>query len=373
MDFEFAPDMLMLRNMLRRFIQKDVRPLEMKYFTSGRLEPDERTHLRGAIEQMGLWGLTVPEQFGGGGLDLVTTCLLEIELGKSFIPLEIGEVPNLLYACSGDQIPSYLEPALAGERRAILAVREPSGTHPQSWSMRATPGANGSYVLNGQKLVVTQPHPEDFFVVIAKSPHDYTAFIVDSEDIYLSCTESRPNDCEYIVQFSEFQINNEFILGKPGNALKMIAPAAPTARVRAGARYVGIVERLLDMAVEHAKDWMVFGAPISVRPAVQRMLAETHAEVESARWLVYHAAWLIDLSRADQARCAAANVRLITGKLLQTAVDRVTIIFAGPGPSEAIEPYRLVYSTVPPEALNMAVEKAQAEITAVLFERHPNM
>lgn len=371
MDFDFAQDTLMVRDMLQRFIQKDVRPLEMKFFTSGALEPGERAHLRRAIEQMGLWGVTVPEEFGGGGLDLVTTCLMEIELGKVFVPLEIGEVPDLLYRCSGNQISRYLEPALAGDRRAILAVREPEAVRPQDWTMCAEPGGNGSqgdYLLNGQKLVGTCPQPEDFFVVIAKSPQDFTAFLVDPDDSLLTWSASKPDGREFTVQFSDYRAGQEAVLGEPGGALQMIASAGPIVRIRTGARYVGIVERLLEMAVEHAKDWVAFGAPVSVRPAVQRMLAETQAELESARWLVYHAAWLADLGREAQARRTAAYVRLITGKLLQAAVDRVTLIYAGPGPSGEIDPGQLVYSTVPPEALEIALEKARAEITVALLD-----
>ena len=120
MDFEFPPDALMLQDMLRRFIQKEARPLEMKYFNEGSLSQEERDRLRRAIEQLGLWGLTVPEEYGGGGLDLVTTCLIEEELGTTFVPVEIGEVPPMLYACVGEQVPRVLEPALAGKRACNL-------------------------------------------------------------------------------------------------------------------------------------------------------------------------------------------------------------------------------------------------------------
>ena len=77
MDFDFSPDTLMLRDLLRRFVQKEARPLEMKYFNAGGLTPDERARLRAAVEQMGLWAITLPEKFGGGGLDTVSACVIE--------------------------------------------------------------------------------------------------------------------------------------------------------------------------------------------------------------------------------------------------------------------------------------------------------
>jgi alkylation response protein AidB-like acyl-CoA dehydrogenase len=83
MEFDFPEDTLMLRDMLRRFLDKEAKPLEMQYFNTGELKIEERSRLRKAIEQLGLWGLTVAEEFGGGGLDLLTTCLIEEELGKN--------------------------------------------------------------------------------------------------------------------------------------------------------------------------------------------------------------------------------------------------------------------------------------------------
>src|SRR5574339_1198342 len=120
MDFEFSSDALMLRDMLRQFVADEARPMEMKYFSTGRLEEKERARLRSVVEQMGLWGITVPEKFGGGGLDMVTACLLHEELGKTFLPIDLGDVPPLLYACQGDQIGKFLSPALEGKRNPLL-------------------------------------------------------------------------------------------------------------------------------------------------------------------------------------------------------------------------------------------------------------
>lgn len=158
MDFEFSSDGLMLRDMLRKFLQKDARPLEMKYFNAGRLEPEEHARLRAAIEQMGLWGAVVPEKFGGGGLDTLTACLIEEELGTTFVPIETGDVPPLLFECNPDQATRYLEPALAGQRPAVIAAREPEVVRPEDWRTTATPDGDG-YRLDGLKALGTPPRP----------------------------------------------------------------------------------------------------------------------------------------------------------------------------------------------------------------------
>ena len=73
MDFEFSSDALMLRDMLRQFVEDEAKPMEMKYFSTRTLEDKERARLRTVIEQMGLWGITVPEKFGGGGLAVLAS------------------------------------------------------------------------------------------------------------------------------------------------------------------------------------------------------------------------------------------------------------------------------------------------------------
>lgn len=373
MDFEFPPDTLMLRDMLQRFIQKEVRPLEMKYFTAGGLEPEERARLRKAVEQLGLWGLMVPEQFGGGGLDTVTACMIEEELGKTFIPVDIGNIPVALYACEGEQVERFLEPVLAGERRGILALREP-GVHsylPQNWSTAARQEGE-EFVLNGVKVLATLPSPEDFFIVFARSQNgsnsrEFTAFLLEPGTQGLVLLPGEENR----IEMQDCRVGRGLVLGEQGKALRLIKEEAPRAWIQTGARYVGMTERLVEMASEHARDWVVFEAPLQVRPAIQRMLADLRVEVESSRWLVYHAAWLIDGGKSDRIRCAAAQVRLATGVMLQRAVDYVTMIYAGPGPAAQIEPQRLVHSVVPPEALDLAIEHTRAFVAADLLHLIP--
>jgi acyl-CoA dehydrogenase len=370
MDFEFPPDALMLREMLQRFIQKEVRPLEMKYFTSGGLIPEEQTRLRKAVEQLGLWGLLVPEQFGGGGLDTVTACLIEEELGRTFIPLEIGNIPVALYACQGEQEGQFLEPALAGDRRAILAVREPCAPSlsPQNWATVARQEGE-TFIVNGRKVLATTPNPEDFYIVFSRiedaaNPQDLTAFLLEQDTVGLKLLAGP----QPVLELQDCCIGREQILGEPAGALKFIKDEAPRAWVQTGARYLGIVARLIEMAKEHARDWLVFEAPLIARPAFQRMLADLQVELESSRWLVYHAAWLIDSEKMDRVRCSAAQVRLATGIMLQRAVDYITMIYNGPGPSRQIEPQRLVRTVVPPEALELAIEYTRAFVAADILQ-----
>ncbi len=366
MDFDFPADIIMLRDMLRRFVQKEARPLEMKYFTGGRLEPEERARLRQSIEQMGLWGLTAPEEFGGGGLDTTSACLIEEELGKTFIPLDIGELPLPLYACSEEQATQYLEPVLMGERRAIIAAREPGadGHQPDCWGTSAAL-ENGGYRVSGHKSLSALPEAGDFLILYAHLPQGLSALLVDAD---LPGLTIRQDDSPLAV-LEDCRLPAGALLGEAGSALQLGAATAPHLWIRMGARYIGIVERLLEMAGEHARDWVSHGAALAVRPAIQEMLAEMRTDLESARWLVYHAAWLADSGSAEALRSPAAQVRLATGGMLQRAVDRTTMIFCGPGTSPQIEPQRMVRSVVPYDALQLAMQQARLVIAAEELNR----
>jgi alkylation response protein AidB-like acyl-CoA dehydrogenase len=364
MDFTFSPDTVMLRDMLRRFVQKEARPLEMKYFNSGELTPEERARLRQAIQQLGLWGLTVPEEFGGGGLDVITSCVVEEELGGTFIPVELGEVPAMLYACNQDQAARFLEPALEASRQAIIAAREP-GTQsilPEAWRTTAEPD-DDQYILNGQKTLASTPAAHDFFVVYARAPQGMTAFLIEAGH---PGTQVSTNG-RSILQLEGCRAPASAILGEAGGALRLGADDAPRAWIQTGARYLGIAGRLLEMASEHARDWVSLGAPLAARPAIQRMIADLGVDIESTRWLVYHAAWLADSGKKNETRQAAAQVRLASGEMLKRSVDRTTMIFAGPGPSLEIEPHLMVKNLVPFDALEMAMEAARAAIAVDLL------
>ena len=360
MDFEFSSDALMLRDMLRRFVEDEARLLEMKYFSAGGLEEKERARLRTVIEQMGLWGITVPEKFGGGGLDLVTACLLQEELGKTFLPIDLGDVPPLLYACQGDQIQTFLNPALAGKRHPYLAAREPDAVKPELWKTTATP-AGANYILDGKKSLSGMPAAQDFLIVLAKAPEGISAFAVEPGQSGVRIVQNG----SVTLQLDQCQIESKALLGECGQALKLGADQTPGAFLQLGARYVGLAQRLLGMSVEYTKSWTALGALLRERPAIQRMLAEMHVQIEATRWLVYRAAWLADTR--GPTNLLAAEVRLSAGEMLKKVTDLATLVYGGPGPSPEVEIHRYVRSAVPFDALEWGLEGARRTIAACLL------
>jgi acyl-CoA dehydrogenase len=361
MDFEFSSDAVMLRDMLHRFVEDEAKPLEMKYFSAGGLEEKEQARLHTVIEQMGLWGITVPEKYGGGGLDLVTACLLEDELGRTFLSIDLGEVSPLLYACQGEQVKKFLEPALTGERHVLLAAREPDAPLPEDWKTTAT-SQDQSFILDGEKSLSAVPMAKDFLIVLAKAPAGISAFVVEPAQSGVRIVQNG----SVTLHLDHCRADSCSLIGELGHALSLSPDIALGAAIRLGARYVGLASRLLEMTAAYANSWAALGTLLKERPAVQRMLAEMKVQIESARWLVYHAAWLADKQGASSE--SVAEVRLATGDLLTRATDLMTLVYGGPGPSPEIELRRYVMSAIPMEALELGKNYARTTISTALLK-----
>jgi len=363
MDFSLSSDTIMLRDMLRRFVQKEAHPLEMKYFTTGKLEPEEKSRLRTAIEQLGLWGITVPEAFGGFGLDMVTACVVMEELGQTFIPVDIGEVLPMLYACQGEQIQRFLEPTLNGERHVFLAGREPNAPHPDDWQTKALAN-HDAYTLNGCKTFVAIPEKQDFLIVLAHTVDGITAFLVDADNDGITWQENGAST----LYLRNCRVSADEILGESGQALSLGKEEAARFCIRLGARHLGLAQRLLEMVTSYVNDWVVFDVALSQRPAVQGFLADLQIRIESVRWLVYHTAWQVD--QGEPLRILASQVRLATVSMLKEAVDLVTMMYGGPGPSPQLEIQRFVETKLPAAATELGLAYARTAIASDLLSRN---
>ncbi len=367
MDFELPSETLMLRDMLRRFVEKEARPREAEYFTTGKLSPNQRNRLRAAIEQMGLWGVTVPERYGGMGVDLITSCVIEEELGKTFLPVPIGDVPANLYGCDPEQAERYLKPTVSGKRRAFIAMLEPAAPHPvrtfrpATWKTIAHPADDG-YILGGRKLISGIPDPEDFYLVFARSPQGISTFLLDAAHEG-SSLRLEPEICLHL---DGCRVGAEALLGRLGEGLAAGAALAPRAWVRVAARSVGIANRLLEMSAEHASNWFSFDAKLSTRPAVQRMLADLQVQIESTRWLVYHAAWIAD--QGKDFYTPAARARIATAQLLRQADASTILIYGGPGP-HSNESWT-AQKRITEEIMNIGLEIARGAVANEILSPH---
>ena len=129
MDFTIPEELKMLQNSVKQFVKDELMPLEREIL--GRegdqatgmvaLRPEEEARLFKLVEEMGMWGVSVPEQYGGAGLPLLGICLVEEELARTIVPFNLGDISPILYDASDAQRQRYLKPLLAKEKRACIA------------------------------------------------------------------------------------------------------------------------------------------------------------------------------------------------------------------------------------------------------------
>jgi acyl-CoA dehydrogenase len=316
MDWTLSEELSMVRDMVREFVTNELLPIERetlvreKVGTRGAPIPREKSDAltRKAVDQ-GLWAMIVPEALGGGGLNTLGACIVAEELGKTFVDFDFGDIPPILFDANAEQRDQYLKPAMAGEIKIALAVREPDSDDIRTRATRA----GEKWWLNGTKQV----DAADVYLVFGRTDGGVTCFIV--EDLVTQ---------DDLLILREVGVSPSRVLGEIGGALALGKPYRFARMTRAAARKVGIAARLLELSAQYARDWKALGQPLAVRPAVQRDLADMAVEIDAARGLVYYAAGQID--EGKDAREAAARAYLFAAEMAARAIDRTIEIYGGP-------------------------------------------
>jgi len=331
MDFSFSEDAEMVRQTAHEFVRRDLLPKEPNYLNSkddaARKEiADTATN---SLKEMGLYSAGVPEQFGGGGLGPIETCLIAEELGHTLIPVEWGELTPVLYECSDAQKNTYLKPVVEGEKKYALAFREPKPfSDPSAMTTTATPEDDG-FLLSGTKLL---SRPDfDFCLVFASAigptgPMGPTCFILDRDAPGTSVSGNQ-------LTLSGCVVGKDKILGAPGKAVGLGRKWFALSRIIRAAAILGACDRLLEVNAQYAHDWNSLGRPIHERAPVQRIIADMAGDIEALRWLVYRAAWLA--AEAKKVEYDSMLVKLQAQRVLTDTVNRSVRIHGGTMPAIA--------------------------------------
>jgi len=342
MDFTLDAEEKEVRDWVRTFVRRELIPLEPEVLRRERLgQPglshDELRALQLKAKEAGFWGVLTPAEYGGMGLPAVMAALLEGELGKTFVPFRFGGyADNILYHANDEQQQRYLLPTIAGDRRSCFAITEP-GAGSDAKNIRATARKDGGeWVINGEKTFITGGNEADFTMVFAVTDKDrganggVTCFLVDRDMGW----KSEPIDTmgewgPAALVFDNVRVPEENVLGEVGQGFALAMQWIGQGRYLLPARAIGSCERLVEMAIEQAKTRVTFGAPLADRQAIQWMIADSAVEIEALRWLVLHAAWLVD-AKADS-RQAQSMAKLYGGVKANEIVDRVLQIHGGMG------------------------------------------
>ena len=350
MDFRLTAEEEALRQVVERFVRKELIPLEAEFagapdiFEGSRWksrvktseDPDIKRYL-GLMQELehkaaaaGLWHLDVPKAYGGTEVSNVAMIAVTEELEKSAIPFELGNhVSNILYSCKGEQIDKYLWPCIRGEKTSAFGLSEPaSGADPSMMQTTATP--DGDYfIINGTKMFPTFADVADFVQLFARLPgtagrEGVTCFLIDTGTpgyrvVRSIATIAGTEPCELV--FEDCRVPKSQVLGEVGNGWALNQAWLGARRFQVGIRAHGMSTRVLrtvgDLLRHEPSEAEKFNGRIGY----------FLGELEALRMLTYLGAWKAD-SKLD-ARAEAANVKLFGTELLHRVVD-FALEVAGP-------------------------------------------
>lgn len=342
MDFSLTVEERDIQRWVRTFVDREIKPLEEQALRNERagqvgVEPDTIRSLQLKAREAGFWGVQTPEELGGMGLSTVMAAVIEMELGRSFIRFRFGgSADNILYGCNDDQRARYLLPTIEGDRISCFALTEP-GAGSDATAIRTSARRDGDdWVINGEKVFITQGNEADFAMVFAVTDRDrganggITCFLVDrdmgwkSEPIH---TMGQWGPASLV--FEDVRVPAKNVLGQPGFGFALAMEWIGKARWGVPARAIGACDRLIQMGVDYANTRQTFGKPIGERQAIQWMLADSAVEVDAARLLTLRAAWVGD--QGGDARHANSQAKLYGATIANEVVDRILQIHGGMG------------------------------------------
>jgi acyl-CoA dehydrogenase len=342
--FELPEEIRMLKDMVRKFVDRELIPIERTSRDGHKLKPEVRAHLSAKAKELGLAGYDVPREYGGLGMGLVAKATVWAELGRTIaLPPRGGDVfgPNvspILYHLNEEQKKKYLLPTIRGELNWCLAQTEPdAGGDPGS--MRTTAVRHGDhYVINGMKRFITAADDAHYAQLIAatdraKGSHGgITAFVVDMKSPGVRLLRSQElviDDRPWEIALEDVKVPVENRIGEEGDGFRHAQHWLSVGRIRHGARAIGVIERCLELGTSYAKQRVTFGKPLSDRQAVQWMLADSFLELHQLRLMVYDAAWKYD--RGRDIRTEAYMAKIFGDTQSFVAADRCMEIHGGMG------------------------------------------
>jgi alkylation response protein AidB-like acyl-CoA dehydrogenase len=342
MDLSLNDEERAIRDWVRTFVEREVMPLEADVLRRERagqpgLPREVLRALQGKARESGFFGVLTPEEYGGMGLGAVMAALVETELGRSFVPFGFGgSADNILYEASSEQRERYLVPTIEGERRSCFAITEP-GAGSDARAIRTTARRDGGdWVINGEKTFITGGNDADFCMVFAVTDKDLgadggvTCFLVDRELGWTSSPIATMGEWgPAALVFDDVRVPDSAVLGEVGKGFSLAMRWIGQGRYLLPARALGACERMVEMAMEHARNRVTFGQPIAERQAIQWMIADSAVEIEALRWLVLNAAWQVD--QGMDSRQAQSIAKLYGGIKANEIVDRMLQIHGGMG------------------------------------------
>ncbi len=340
MNFDFSPEHELIRQTVRSFAEEKVAPLAEELDREHRF-PYELVE---EMAELGLMGIPIPEEYGGGGGDTLSYAIAVEELTRidSSVAITVaahtslGTMPIFLFG-SEEQKREWLPDLASGKRLAAFGLTEPGAGSDAGSSATTAVLRDGSWVIDGAKMFITNAGTDITACVsiTARTGEDEISNLIvpnGTPGYEISAPMQklgwRASDTREL-SFQGCVVPEGNLLGPRGAGFKQFLEILDGGRISVAAMGVGLAQGAYDLAYEYALERQQFGKPIASFQAVQFQLADLATDVEAGRALVYRAAWLKDEER-DFA-LAAAQAKLYTGLLANRAVNIALQIHGGYG------------------------------------------
>ena len=342
MDFTFTEEQIMLRETVKKFTEKEIKPRAREIDEKGKI-PRE---LIDQIAELGFLGISIPEEYGGSGFGEMGYCIMQDEISRgcastaTFIGahLSIGTTGIYLFGTE-EQKQKYLIPLASGKKIGAFALTEPEAGS-DAVRIRTIAKDNGDhYLLNGRKIWITNGSFADTLTVLARVEidgvnHGVGAFIVESawDGFKVGKIEDKmgikgSETAELI--FEDVVIPKENVLGRLGRGILHAMDILDVGRLGLGAATLGAAKECIDLSVKFSKERVQFGQKIANMEAIQWMLADMATEVYAMENMVYKTAWLCDQGKKFSRE--SAMVKLFCSEALDRIVDKALQIHGGMG------------------------------------------
>jgi butyryl-CoA dehydrogenase len=342
MRVELSEDQKLLQETVRRFAEEVVRPRAKEIDESGEFP-------RGFYDQagkLGLAGVSVPEEYGGAGMDVVSYCLVIEEISRvcatSGVILSVNNslvCDPILQFGSEEQKREVLAPLASGRKLGCFALTEP-GAGSDAAALRTTARRDGDdYVLDGNKLFITNGTHADVALVFAtvdpaKKHKGITAFLVDadtpgyshgSHEVKLGVNASGTTE----LAFEGLRVPASRRLGEEGEGFRIAMATLDGGRIGIAAQAVGIAQGAFEEALAYAQEREQFGRPLADLQAIQFYLADMATELDAGRLLTWKAAWT--KMTGKRYTLEAAQAKLYTSEMAQRVTTKALQIHGGYG------------------------------------------
>ncbi len=359
MDFSIPDKMQTILGMMNEFVDKELIPLEMEYFSQNKGGKEFETIIqekREKVKQMELWAPNHPKELGGMGLGLMDHALVSEALGRCVLghlvfgcqAPDAGNIEILHKYGTPEQTEQYLRPLVDGKIRSCFSMTEPDMPGSNPILLETTAEKDGDdYVINGHKWFTSSADGAKFAIVMAvtnpeaESPyHNASMIIVPTDTPGFNLVRNIPVMGEagagYFshgeVLYQSCRVPQSNLLGQEGHGFVIAQDRLGPGRIHHCMRWIGICNRAFEMMCKRAQSRMISeGKNLASKQIVQSWIAECAAEIQGARLMVLHAGWQIDNVGTKEARVEISTAKFTVANTLQKVLDTAIQIHGGLG------------------------------------------